>query len=110
MLKRILINSLVVFLLAWLMPGIDVSSYAYAILVAVVLGVLQAIVKPLLILFTLPVTVLTFGLFIFVINAIIVLMADSLLSHFAVSSFGSALVFSILLSIIQGMLLRTVEE
>jgi putative membrane protein len=104
MLRKIFLTAIAVFILAYLLPGIHVSSFPYALLVAIVLGILRAIVKPILVVLTLPVTVLSLGLFLFVINACIVLIADSMLEQFAVTSFGYALLFSILLSIVQSIL------
>lgn len=110
MLKRILLSSLAVFALAYFLPGIVVSNYAYAILVAVVLGLLNALVKPILIIFTLPVTVLTMGLFLLVINAAIVMMADNFLSGFEVNGFWNALLFSILLAFLESIMQRSTEN
>lgn len=101
---RILLTALAVVLLAKLLPGVAVASYLTAIIVALVLAILNLLVKPLLILFTLPVTILTLGLFLLVINAIIILMADSFVSGFAVNGFFIALLFSLLLSLFQSLL------
>ena len=108
--RRIILTAAAVFLLAYLLPGINVSSFGYALLVALVLGLLRAIVKPILVILTLPVTVLTFGLFLVVINACMVLLADKLLDHFTVSGFWYAILFSVLLSAIQSFLFSTFKD
>src|SRR6188472_289291 len=95
---KILITTINAFILAYLLPGISFYNIFTALIVAVILAFLDAVVKPLLLVLTLPVTILTLGLFLFVINACIILMADSMVSGFKVASFWHALLFSILLS------------
>ena len=107
---RLLLNALAVFVLAHLLSGVDVDGYLGALIVAVVLAILNLLVKPLLVIFTLPVTIMTLGLFLLVINALIILLADKLLDGFGVSSFWSALLFSILLSILQSILHSLFKE
>jgi len=101
---RILLTAVAVFLIAQFLPGVSVAGYGTAIIVAVVLALLNLIVKPILVLLTLPVTILTLGLFLLVINAIIILLADSFISGFGVDGFWIALIFSLLLSIFQSIL------
>lgn len=101
---RLLLTAVVVVLLAKFLPGVAVAGYLTAIIVAVVLAILNLIVKPILVLFTLPVTILTFGLFLLVINAVIILLADAFISGFSVDGFWVALLFSLLLSIVQSLL------
>lgn len=93
-----------VLILAYILPGVYVTSFMSAIIVAIVLGFLRIFVKPLLVIFTLPATILSLGLFLLVINACIILMADYFVSGFAVKHFGWALLFSILLSFTQSLL------
>ncbi len=107
---RLLLNALAVFVLAHLLSGVDVDGYLGALIVAVVLAILNLLVKPLLIIFTLPVTIMTLGLFLLVINSLIILLADKLLDGFGVSSFWTALLFSILLSILQSILHSLFKE
>ncbi|MBT8245022.1 MAG: phage holin family protein [Winogradskyella sp.] len=107
---RLLINAFAVFVLAHFLGGVTVDGYVGAISVAVVLSILNLLVKPVLIIFTLPVTLLTLGLFLLVINALIILLADKLIDGFAVSSFWTALLFSILLSILQSILHSLLKE
>ncbi|MFD2530128.1 MULTISPECIES: phage holin family protein [Polaribacter] len=107
---KILLTALAVIVLANILPGVEVSGYVSAIIVAAVIALLNMVVRPLLIFFTLPATLVTFGLFIFVINAIIILLADKLVSGFAVSGFFSALLFSILLSIFRSALFSLLKD
>lgn len=98
-LSRILLSGLVVMFLAWLLPGIDIKEgYLYALIVAAVIGVLNAFVRPVLVFLTLPATIVSLGLFILVINAAIILLADYFLKEFDVDGFWWALLFSLLLS------------
>lgn len=107
---RILLTGIFVVLLANFLPGVAVAGYWTAIIVALVLALLNLVVKPILILFTLPVTVLTLGLFLFVINAIIILLVDAFVGGFDVSGFWVALLFSILLSIFQSLAFSLIER
>jgi putative membrane protein len=110
LLLRILLSALAVIILAKILPGVGVDSYWTAILVAVVLGLLNFIVKPILVILTLPVTILTFGLFLLIVNAIIILLADSLVSGFQVDGIWWALLFSLLLSVLQSILYSFLNE
>jgi len=101
---RLLLNALAVVILSKILTGVDVDSYTTAIIVAVVLALLNLVLKPILVIFTLPATILTLGLFLFVINAIIILLADKLIDGFSVANFWIALLFSILLTILQSIL------
>lgn len=101
---RIVISSLAVFLAAYLLPGIVVDDYVAALLVAVVLALLNGFVKPVLIILTIPFTLFSFGLFLFVINAGMVLLAERFVDGFLVDSFWWALLFSILVSVITSIL------
>jgi putative membrane protein len=95
---RLIITSIVAFGLSYLLNGITIDTFWTAIILSIVLGLLNAIVKPLLILFTLPITIITLGLFLLVINALIIIIADKLLDGFEVRNFWWALLFGLLLS------------
>ncbi|MBR9915369.1 MAG: phage holin family protein [Algicola sp.] len=107
---RLLITAIIVVLLAHVLPGVAVSGLVAAIIVAIVLALLNAILKPILIILTIPITILTLGLFLFVINACVILLADKLVDGFAVSGFWTALLFSILLSISQSIAYSFLKE
>ena len=96
-------------LVAHLYPGVQVSSFASALVAALVLGLLNTLVRPLLVLLTLPVTVLTLGLFLFVINALMFWAAAKLLSGLEVSGFGAALIGSLIYSV-AGMVIDVAIE
>lgn len=100
---NILFTTLFVILLAKYMPGIYVNSLYTAAIVAVVLGLLNIFVKPILVLFTLPATILTLGLFLLVVNAIIVVLCDYLIDGFRIVDFLHALIFSLVLSLGQSL-------
>jgi len=107
---RILLTALAVVVIANFLPGVQIANFTNAIIVAVVLGLLRITVKPLLIIFTLPATILTLGLFLLVINAIIILLADYFVDGFAVTGFWVALIFSLLLSLFQSFLYSIFER
>ncbi|WP_127138302.1 phage holin family protein [Flagellimonas oceanensis] len=107
---RLLLNALAVVLLSYVLPGVGVDSMFTAIIVAVVLSLLNFLVKPILVIFTLPITILTLGLFLLVINAIIILLAANLIDGFHVSSFWWAIIFSLLLSFLQAILQSILKE
>ncbi len=100
----VIITSFAVIIGAYFMPGAHVDGFTTAIIVAFVLGLLNALLKPLLVLLTLPVTVMTLGLFLLVINAFIIQLAAYFVRGFEVGSFWVALIFSIILSIITWLL------
>ena len=103
-LMRIIVTSVVAFALSYILSGVILDSFWTAILLAIVLAVLNAIVKPLLVIFTFPITIVTLGLFLFVINALIILLADKILGGFDVKNFWWALLFGLLLSGISSLL------
>ena len=103
LLIRIIITGFLVFLLANYLPGVNVAGMWTSLVVALVLGILNVFVKPILVLFTLPVTIITFGLFLLVINALIILLCTKIVGGFSVDSFWIALVFSVILSILQSL-------
>ncbi len=110
LLIRLLITTIAVLITDLLLPGVSLGDMSNtnglitALLVAVVLGLLNTFLKPLLILFTLPATVLTLGLFLLVINAAIVMLAGRIVDGFQVNGWWWALAFSVCLSIVQGFL------
>ena len=110
LLFKILLTAIAVVVLAYFLPGISVANFTTAIIVAAVLAFLNAILKPILIILTLPITIVTFGLFLLVINACIIMLADKFINGFSVSSFWTALLFSILLSILQSILHSGLKE
>ena len=94
------INAVSLLLLAWLVPAVQVASFGTALVVALVLGLLNAVIRPVLIVLTLPVNLLTLGLFTFVINGFLLWFAARILEGFSVSSFGWAILAAIVYSLI----------
>ncbi len=101
---KLLLNAIAVFVLAEILNGVYVDNYITSLIVVAVLSVLNILVKPVLIILTLPVTILTLGLFLFVVNALIILLADKLIDGFSVDGIWTAILFSVLLSILQSLL------
>jgi len=101
---RLLVTALAAMLTAYLLPGVKIDSFLTALLLALVLAVLNVLVKPILIILTLPATILTLGLFLLVINALIILLATKLVSGFRVDGFWWALLFSIVMTVITSIM------
>ena len=94
---QLIISTLSVFVTSLLLPGVKVDSMITAIIVAAVLAFLNAVIKPIMVLLTIPFTLFSFGLFLIIINAFIIILADKLVDGFEVKSFGWAVIFSIVL-------------
>lgn len=109
-LLKILLTALAVFFLAAVLPGVAVENYISAITVALVIGLLNIFVRPIIVILTLPATIFSLGLFLFIINAVIILLADKFVDGFMVAGFYDALVFSILLSILRSFLISLIKE
>lgn len=99
-----LVNAIAIILSAYLLPGITVVSFWAALWLALFLGIVNTVLKPILIVLTLPINILTLGLFTFVINALLVLLASSVIKGFEVGGFWQAMLFSIVLSIVSYLL------
>jgi putative membrane protein len=100
LLARWIVNAAALLLVAYLYPGVQVASFFAAAVAALALGLVNAVVRPLLVLLTLPVTILTLGLFLFVINAALFALVAEIVAGFTVTGFGAALIGSILYSLI----------
>lgn len=98
MIKYLIINSLVVFIFAYILSGVKVKGFITAIGISVLLALINTFIKPVIVFFTIPLTVLTLGLFILVINAWILMIIDSLLDGFEIKNFWWALLYSMLIS------------
>jgi putative membrane protein len=101
---RWVISAVAVIITAYILPGVTVSGFLSALVVAVILGLLNVFIRPILLILTLPINILTLGLFTFVINAVIILLASGLSPGFHVDSFLWALLFSIVLSLVNAIL------
>ena len=102
---RLLLTAVAVVVSAYILPGVHVSSFLNAIILAAVLAILNATLKPLLVIVTIPFTFITLGLFLLVVNAIVILAAEALTPGFDVDGFWWALLFSLILSILNSLLI-----
>ena len=109
-LVRWLLLAVAIFIAAYLIDGIRVAGFMSAILAAAVLGVLNAFFRPILLLLTLPLNILTLGLFTFVINAILLMMASGVIGGFSVDGFGTALLGAFFISIVSWLLNSFINE
>lgn len=107
---RILVTAFIVVALSNFLPGTHIDSYYTGITVAIIIGLMNIFVKPILVILTLPVTIFTFGLFLLVINALIILLSSALITGFLVDGFWWAFLFSILLSFCQSILFAAFGE
>ncbi|EWM41443.1 hypothetical protein D556_1252 [Bordetella holmesii 41130] len=98
------LNAVALLAVAYLLPGIAVASFGSALLAALVLGLLNMLVKPVLVVLTLPITIVTLGLFLIILNALLFWLAGSILRGFQVNGFWWAVAGAILYSIISGLL------
>jgi putative membrane protein len=100
---RFLLSGLAVLLTAYLLPGVHVDHYGYALLAAIFISLANVLVKPVLVILTIPITVITLGLFLLVVNALIILLVEAIVPGFSVDGFWWALAFSLILSIFNSM-------
>ncbi|PWA10125.1 phage holin family protein [Flavobacterium laiguense] len=104
LLIRIIVTAGLVFGIAHFLPGVHVAGPATAMVVAIVLGLLNIFIKPIMVLLTLPFTIVTLGLFLLVVNAIIILLCTKIVGGFTVDTFWIAMIFSVVLSLSQSII------
>lgn len=109
---RLIVSTLAIFFASYLLNnhGVMLQNFKVAILVAVIFAISKAFLRPLLVLITLPISLITLGLFLFVINGILVLVTDYFIAGFSVSSIWVAILFSIIVSIIESVLFYVIEK
>ena len=107
---RLLITAVLVLIISKYMDGVSIENITSAIIVAVVLAILNAIVKPILVFLTFPITIVTLGLFLLAINSAIIMICDHFVDGFKVDGFLTALIFSIILSISQTIMFKLTDE
>jgi len=95
-----LVSAMVIFSVAYILPGVHIQDFTTALVIALVLGVINALVKPVLTILTLPITIMTLGLFSLVLNALLILLVGSIVPGFKIDGFIWALLFGILLSVV----------
>ena len=106
---KFLLTAIITYVLAAYLPGSHIDGFGAAIMLVIVLAILNAVLKPILKLLGFPITVLTLGLFLIVINAVIVMIADYLIPGFKLDGFVSALLFSIVLSVVTAIVDMVVD-
>jgi len=109
LLVRVLVTALLVMIIPYFLKGIVVDAFTTALTVALVLGVLNLFVKPIFVLFTLPITVFSLGLFLLVINGMMIMLCDYFVDGFDVKNIGWAMLFSIVLSLSQSLVYKLTE-
>ena len=100
MLMSLVVNALAFYITAYLVPGIVIANFQVLVVIAVVWGILTLLLKPILVILTLPVNFMTLGLFTFVINAFLIMLMSNLVRGFSVAGFGTALVAAVVLSLV----------
>lgn len=104
------ISALAVLAVAYILPGVTVTGFFVALVVALALGLANAVIKPIAVVLTLPISILTLGLFTFVIDALLIMLAAALVVGFSVSSFWWALLYSLILSVVNSFLKNQVKD
>ena len=104
MIRNLLVNTISIFAVSYILSGIEIDSFLTALVVAVVMAALNVTLKPLLVLITIPLTVVTFGLFLLVVNVLVLYAAEALIDDFHIAGFWWALAFSLLVSFINSIL------
>ena len=94
------VSAMVIFSIAYILPGASVVDFTAALVVALVLGIINALLKPVLLILTLPINILTLGLFTFILNALLIILVSNIVPGFIVDGFLAALIFGIVLSVV----------
>jgi len=101
---QLIVSALAVLISSYILPGVHIDGIVTAIIVAAVLAFLNAVIKPVMVILTIPITVVSFGLFLLIINALIIILTDKLIDGFRVDGFWWALLFSLVLSFVSSVL------
>jgi len=104
MVGALLVNTISIFAVSYILSGIQIDSFVTALILAVVMAVLNATLKPFLVLITIPLTIITFGLFLLVVNVLVLYAAEYLIGGFHIAGFWWALAFSLLVSFVNSLL------
>lgn len=96
----LILNAIAFYVTAYLVPGVTIAGWSALLVVSIVWGILSILVRPVLILLTLPINILTLGLFTFVINALLIMLMSNLVRGFSVAGFGTALIAAIVLALV----------
>jgi putative membrane protein len=106
---KLIVNAIAIFLTAQILPGVELANLTTALLVAIVLAGINMFIKPIVLIFTLPINVITLGLFTFVINGLFILLASNIVDGFNVPNFWHAILFALVLSIVNSFLVWIVK-
>lgn len=109
-LAQLVVSALAVIITSFILPGVHMDSAVTGVLVAIVLSVLNTILKPILVILTIPITIFTLGLFLLIINATMILLAGGIVPGFSVNGFWTAFFFSIILSLVTSIFNMLVRE
>lgn len=101
---KLFINALAFYITSYIIPGMVIGGWQTLLVIAVVWGILTIFIKPILLILTLPINIMTLGLFTFVINAILLLIMSNIVPDFHLASFGTALLAAVVLTIVNGFL------
>lgn len=104
-----LVSALVIIAVAYILPGVSIASFTVALVAALVLGVINAVLRPILMFLALPINFMTLGLFTFVVNALLILLVSAIVPGFAVANFWWALLFSLIIALVNGMFTRDLK-
>jgi putative membrane protein len=107
---KVLVTAVAAYFAAWILPGVEITDVTTAVIVALVLALLNTFIKPILVILTIPVTVITLGLFLLVINILMIKWTDSLVDGFSVDGWLTALFFSLIVSVIGSLLNGLVDK
>jgi putative membrane protein len=107
---KVLVTAVAAYFAAWILPGVEITDVTTAVIVALVLALLNTFVKPILVILTIPVTIITLGLFLLVINILMIKWTDSLVDGFSVDGWLTALFFSLIISVISSLLNGLVDK
>ncbi|MCF7885091.1 MAG: phage holin family protein [Candidatus Marinimicrobia bacterium] len=110
LLARLIITMIALLVTAQVVPGIHVSGIGAGLFAAAILGIVNVILKPILIIFTIPITLFTFGIFLFIINGLMLWITSEIVPGFWISSLGAAVIGSIVLSIVNWLINSILEE
>ena len=105
-----IIGALAILLSAWIVPGVNIAGFGASLLAALILGAVNAVIRPIIIILTLPINILTLGLFTLVINVAMVALVALIIPGFSIANFWTALIFTIILSIITWIMEGVIKE
>jgi putative membrane protein len=110
MFLKLFINAAAFYVTAYLVPGVVITGWQPLIIIAIVWGILTLFLKPILVILTLPINIVTLGLFTFVINALLLMIMSKFVPGFGIASFGTALIAAVILTIVNAFLSKLIKK